>query len=270
MNLAIKNALVLGASRGIGRAIARRLTAEGAQLILPWFDWPESVQEMEEEFSGHLTLQADLRDAESVQAMSRRIANEYGTLHVLINNIERGGMPVVHGSYRRPVNREQWQLELDTTLHAKWLVFDACLPLLRQAKQAAVVNISSVAAITGRSGPAGLLFSDGYTAANRGISSFTETWARIAAPSIRVNELMLGLIDSRHGPSTKGWSLLKEAEREALLRHTLLGRTGSPEEVAEAALFLLRADYMTGATLRLDGGFVLGGEKVPEMPDGVI
>jgi 3-oxoacyl-[acyl-carrier protein] reductase len=115
-----------------------------------------------------------------------------------------------------------------------------------------------------------LLFSDGYAAANRGISSLTETWARIAAPSIRVNELMLGLIDSRHGPSTKGWALLKEEEREALLRHTLLGRTGSPEEVAEAALFLLRANYMTGATLRLDGGFVLGGEKVPEMPDGVI
>jgi 3-oxoacyl-[acyl-carrier protein] reductase len=125
MNLAIKNALVLGASRGIGRAIARRLAAEGAKLILPWFDWPESVEEMEEEFSGHLTLQADLRDTESVQAMARRIANEYGTLHVLINNIERGGMPVVHGSYRRPVNREQWQLELDTTLYAKWLVFDA-------------------------------------------------------------------------------------------------------------------------------------------------
>lgn len=275
MKLTEKNGLVLGATRGIGRAIARKLAGQGVRLALPWFDWPDSCREMEKEFAaqdrGHITMQADLRDPESVHDMVRAIDAQFGSLHILVNNIERGGMPIVHGSYLKKINREQWQLEMDTTLHAKWLVFEQCLDLLRKAEQASVVNISSIAAITGRAGPAGMLFNDGYAAANRGISSLTETWARIAAPDIRVNEIMIGLIDQRHGPGTRGWDLLDRKSREKLLAHTLLGRTGTPEEVAEAVLFLVRdADFMTGSTIRLDGGYVLGGEKVDPMPNGVV
>ncbi len=220
---------------------------------------------------GHRTMRVDLCDPDSVQAMAGCMAEEFAELHILVNNIERGGMPVVHGGYHRPVNRDQWQLEMETTLHAKWLVFKQCLPLLRRAEEAAVVNISSIAAVTGRSGPAGLLFNDGYAAANRGVGSLTETWARLGAPSIRVNELMLGLIDHRHGPGTRGWDLLEPNAKEQLLEHTLLKRTGTPKEVADAVLFLIRdASFMTGATLRLDGGFVLGGEGIPDMPGGVV
>ena len=216
-------------------------------------------------------MEVDLRNPDSIQKMVECIENDFGSLHVLINNIERGGMPVVHGSYNHPVNAEQWRLEMETTLHAKWLVFDRCLPLLRRAEQAAVVNISSIAAVTGRSGPAGLLFNDGYAAANRGVSSLTETWAKAGAPTVRVNELMLGLVDSRHGPGTRGWELLSASEKEQLMRHTLLQRTGMPDEVAQAVLFLIRdADFMTGACLRMDGGFVLGAEHVPDMPDGIL
>lgn len=219
----------------------------------------------------HLTMQCDLRQPAEVAKLLATIGKRFGGLDILINNIERGGMPVVHGSYNLPVNREQWQLEMETTLHAKWLVFDQALPLLRQSPQAAVINISSIAGITGRSGAAGLLFNDGYAAANRGISSLTETWARLGAPSIRVNELMLGLIDHRHGPGTRGWDLLSSAQQQTLMEHTPLGRTGSAEEVARAVLFLLRdADFMTGASLRLDGGFVLGGEQPATMPDGIL
>jgi 3-oxoacyl-[acyl-carrier protein] reductase len=268
------NALVLGASRGIGLAIARKLAGQGVRLALPWFDWPESCREMEQEFTamdmGHIFIEADLREPESVQKMAAAIDREFDCLHVLINNIERGGMPVLHGGYQRPVNQGQWQLEMETTLHAKWQVFEHCLPLLQRADQAAVVNISSIAAITGRSGAAGLLFNDGYAAANRGVASLTETWARQGAPSIRVNEIMLGLIDQRHGPGTRGWALLEKNDREQLLNHTLLGRTGTPEEVADTVLFLLNAGFITGATIRLDGGFVLGGERPTAMPDGVI
>ncbi len=275
MNLSGKNGLVLGASRGIGLAIARKLATQGVRLALPWHDWPESCAEMEGEFAamnmGHITMQADLQDVDAVRDMVESISEQFGSLHFLINNIERGGMPVVHGSYHRQVNRKQWQLEMETTLHAKWLVFEQCLDLLRKAGEASVVNISSIAAITGRSGPAGMLFNDGYAAANRGISSLTETWARLGAPDIRVNEVMIGLIDQRHGPGTRGWELLDEDARKELLNHTLLNRTGTPDEVADTVLFLLRdADFMTGSVIRLDGGFVLGGDRTPVMPDGVV
>jgi len=275
MKLSGKNGLVLGATRGLGLAIARKLAGQGVRLALPWFDWPESCRAMEKEFAaqnmGHVTMETDLRNPDSVRNMAQTIGREFGSLHILINNIERGGMPVVHGGYQRKVNREQWQLEMDTSLHAKWLVFEQCLGLLQKAEQASVINISSIAAITGRSGPAAMVFNDGYAAANRAISSLTETWARMGAPSIRVNELMTGLIDGRHGPGTRGWDLLDENIKKQLLEHTLLKRTGTPEEVADAVLFLVRDGvFMTGATIRLDGGFVLGGEEVPPMPDGIV
>ena len=275
MKLAGKNGLVLGASRGIGLATARALAARGMRLALTWYDWPEASARMRDEFTAmtgdHLVVQLDLRRPSQVRELLDRVGSTFGALHVLVNNIERGGMPVVHGSYQREVNRDQWQREMETTLRAKWLVFEQSLPLLRAAEQAAVVNISSIAGIVGRSGPAGLLFNDGYAAANRGVSSFTETWARLGAPSIRVNEIMLGIIESRHGPGTRGWDLLTAEQKNDILVHTLLGRTGTTQEVVQAILFLLeQADFMTGSVIRLDGGYVLGAERVPAMPDGVI
>jgi len=275
MQIRGKRGLVLGASRGIGLAIARTLADEGVRLALPWYDWPDSAGAMIEEFDlrqeGHLALQTDLRQPRDIRVLMDAIQEQFSGLDILINNIERGGMPILHGGYDRAINREQWQLEMETTLHAKWLVFDQALPLLRQSTQAAVVNISSIAAITGRSGPAGVLFNDGYSAANRGVASLTETWARQGAPSIRVNELMLGLIEERHGPGTRGWGLLSDQQQQALMQHTPLGRTGTPAEVAQAVLFLVRdADFMTGSILRMDGGFILGGDQPSTMPAGAL
>ncbi|MDD3618848.1 MAG: SDR family NAD(P)-dependent oxidoreductase [Desulfobulbaceae bacterium] len=275
MKIKGKIALVAGGTRGIGLAIARRLAAGGARLIIPTYDWPQDVQAVQEEFSrhgaGHLFLKTDLRVPREVARLVETAGKACGCIHILINNIERGGMPIVHGSYDRPVNDGQWQLEMDTTLLAKRHLFEHCLPLLRKAGEAAVVNISSIAAVVGRAGPAGLIFSDGYSAANRGVSSLTATWARIGAPGIRVNEIMLGLLDTRHGKKTRGWNSLDKQQRQALIEHTLLGRTGTPAEAARAALFLIQdADYMTGSVLLLDGGYVLGGETVPPMPPGEI
>lgn len=275
MKIEGKTALVAGASRGIGLAIARKLDAEGVHLVLPWFDWPEESEAMRNEFSknkkGHIFVQADLRKEQDVKNVAEKIGREKGRLHILVNNIERGGMPVIHGSYGREINRDQWQLEMETTLLAKHHLFENCYPLMQNAGKTTIVNISSIAGLIGRSGPAGLIFSDGYAAANRGVSSLTETWARLAAPNVRVNEVMLGLIDTRHGRHTRGWEELTEAERTALVSHTLLQRTGTPEEVAETVLFLVKnAAYMTGTVIRLDGGYMLGNEKIPPMPDGVL
>jgi 3-oxoacyl-[acyl-carrier protein] reductase len=276
MEIKDKVALVLGASKGIGRAIARALTGSGAKLVLPYhYDWPEESADMKKEFAplgeNHLTTETDLRDADKVRSLIAQVQEKFGALHILINNIERGGMPVVHGSYDHEVNREQWDLEMDTTLKAKWLVVHNALPLMKHSGEGVILNLSSIAGIVGRSGPAGLIFNDGYAAANRAVSSFTQTWAREAAPGVRVNELMLGFFATRHGEGTRGWDLLKDSEKRAIVEHTLLQRTGNLDEIIRAVLFLIQdAPFMTGTVLRLDGGYVQGGEKVPEMPQGIL
>ena len=276
--MVIKNkvALVLGASRGIGLAIARTLADNGAKVVLPYHsDWQKESEEMQKEFArygeNHFAIPADLRDTNQVQDLVRKIRERFGVLHILVNNIERGGMPVVHGSYDREVNSGQWDLEMDTTLKAKWLIVHNALPLMKESGEGVIVNVSSIAGIIGRSGPAGLLFNDGYAAANRAVSSFTETWARMAAPSVRVNELMLGFIETRHAEETRGWKILSGSEKKAIVNHTLLQRTGSLDDIVKAVFFLIEeARFMTGAVLRMDGGYVLGGEQVPEMPDGIL
>ena len=276
MQIKDKVALVLGASRGIGRAIAASLAERGAKLVLPYHsDWPEDAAEMLKEFArlgeNLLACPADLRDGNQVRDLMGQIRERFGALHILVNNIERGGMPVVHGAYDLEVNKGQWELEFDTTLKAKWLVGNSALPLMKTTGQGVIINISSIAGIVGRSGPAGLLFNDGYAAANRAVSSFTRTWAREAGPDIRVNELMLGFFKTRHGEGTRGWETLGGADRQAVVAHTLLKRTGKLSDVVKAVLFLINdASYMTGAVLRLDGGYVLGGEEVPEMPNGIL
>ncbi len=275
MKLQGKTALIPGASRAVGRAIALKLAKEGANLVLPYFDWPESTDEMKKELSDanvpFLALPVNLTLEEEVINLVNSIKEKFGKLHYLINNIERGGMPVVHGSYDHDHNDGQWELEVNTTLRAKWLLFHHCFPLMQQSGSGAIVNISSIAGVTGRSGPAELLFNDGYSAANRAISSFTETWAREAAPSIRVNELMLGVIRNRHGEETRGWSILSESEKNKIYDHILLERTGLPEEVASAVFFLLNeAKYLTGSVLRMDGGYTLGGEQTRDIPHGIL
>jgi len=275
MQLQGKTVLIPGASRPIGRAIAKKFAQHGATLILPVFDWPESIVEMEEEFSSagvtFFIFPADLRKKDEVVNLAEFIKAKTNALDYLINNIERGGMPVVHGSYDLPANRSQWEVEFDTTVKAKWLLFHHLFPLMGQQAGGAVVNISSIAGINGRSGPAALLFNDGYSAANRAIQSLTETWAREAAPAVRVNELMLGLIRSRHGENTRGWSTLTSEEKKEITETVLLERTGSPREVADTVFFLaVEATYISGTILRMDGGFVLGGNKVPPIPPGIL
>lgn len=267
--------MVPGASRPIGRAIAHRFAKEGATLVLPVFDWPESIAEMEAEFTAcsyrYHAQPVDLRLGREVSAFAAVIGERFGHLDYLINNIERGGMPIVHGSYDLPHNSGQWELELTTTLTAKWLLYHHFSALMSGRQGGAVVNISSIAAQLGRSGPTGILFSDGYSAANGAIRTFTETWAREMAPAIRVNELMLGLIAFRHGEGTRGWDTLEEEQREEILTSILLRRSGQPQEVAESVYYLaVQATYLTGAVLRLDGGLALGSAGVPPLPPGIL
>jgi len=163
MLLKNKSVLIPGASRPVGRAIARKFGTEGAFLILPHYDWPDSTRGMIEEFKGagfsFFSHSADLRNEDEVKQLVAEIRNRTEHLDFLINNIERGGMPVVHGSYDLTQNKDQWDLEISTTLKAKWLLYHHCLPLMQNDSiGGSIVNISSISALTGRSGPGAFFF----------------------------------------------------------------------------------------------------------------
>jgi len=271
MDLNGKAALVLGGIKGIGKAVALALANAGAAVAVNYFDWQEALDLLRSDLAAagrdHLIIKTDLRQTDDIALMVQAVVERLGRLDILINNIERGGWPVVHGPYVR----EQWDLEMETSLRAKRWVFAAALPYLKASGEGAVINFSSIAGLVGRAGPATPVFNDGYAAANRAVSLLTESWAREAAPEVRVNEIMLGFVETRHGPGTRGWGLLSDAEKKAICDHTLLGRTGSIEDVVKTVLFILReAPFMTGSVLRLDGGYVLGGEKMSPMPKGVL
>jgi 3-oxoacyl-[acyl-carrier protein] reductase len=270
MELEGKVALVLGAIKGIGKGIGLALASEGVKVALNYYDWEESLRQMEQDFqeagADYLVARTNLLDTGKIPSLVDKVIARFGRLDILVNNIERGGWPVVHGDYVC----EQWDLEMATTLRTKWWVYRSALPHLKASGDGAVVNISSIAGLIGRAGPAGLVFNDGYAAANRAVSSLTETWARQAAPEVRVNEIMLGFVETRHGPQTRGWGLLTESQRNDIADHTLLRRIGTIEDAARAVLFVIRdAPFMTGSVLRLDGGYLLGGEHSPPMPKGV-
>lgn len=264
-------ALVLGAVKGIGKAVALDLLKSGIRVAATWNDWEESLPAMREDFektgTDHLLYKIDLRNPGAVPGLIDEAVSKFGRLDILVNNIERGGMPVVHGHY----TSEQWDLEMETCLKAKRWVFESAFPHLKTSGNGVVINFSSISAITGRTGPASLIFNEAYSAANRGVSLLTETWARIGAPHVRVNELMLGIFETRHAEGTRGWGLLTEEQKKRLINHTLLGRSGKMDDVIRAVRFLINdAPYMTGSVIRLDGGYVLGGDMVEDMPPGVL
>jgi 3-oxoacyl-[acyl-carrier protein] reductase len=270
MELNNKVALVLGGIKGIGKGIGLALIKQGVKVAVTYYDWEESLEEMEQDFvaagKDHLIIKVNLRNTYKINGMMEKIIDRFGRLDILINNIERGGWPVVHGAY----TSEQWDLEMETTLRAKKWVFEASLPWLKKSDDACVINFSSIAGTVGRSGPASYIFNEGYSLANRGVSLLTETWARIGAPKIRVNEIMLGFFETRHAEKTRGWGMLTEDQKQALLEHTPLRRTGKIKDVVQAVLFIIKdASFMTGSVIRIDGGYCIGGDLVAPMPQGV-
>lgn len=270
MELDNKIALVLGSIKGIGKEIALSLARQGVRTAVTYWDWESELDDLRRDLEAtgapHLVIRINLLETGEIPGLIQRVVAHFGGLDILVNNIERGGWPVVHGPYAAG----QWDLEMATTLRAKQWVFEAALAHLKAAGEGAVINLSSIAGVVGRSGPASYVFNEGYSAANRGVSLLTETWARQGAPEVRVNEIMLGFVDTRHARGTRGWGLLTDVQKQAIVDHTLVGRIGTVDDVTRAVVFVLRdAPFMTGSVLRLDGGYVLGGERVAPMPAGV-
>ena len=140
MELQGKVALVLGAIKGIGKGVGLALAREGVQVVLNYFDWEESLEEMKQAFEetgcDYHIVRTDLLDVEKISFLVDEVVEKFGGIDILINNIERGGWPVVHGAYVG----EQWDLEMATTLRAKWWVYSKALPHLKASGDGVVVS----------------------------------------------------------------------------------------------------------------------------------
>ncbi len=250
-------AIVLGAIKGIGKEIAKTLWGKDVKLALTYYDWKEELDGFKKEMkkSDVMIEKVDLRKLQETQDFVKKVIKKYGKIDILINNIERGGWPIVHG---KKYSKRQWDIEVDTTLKAKWNMFESIYPYIKKSSNGTIINISSISGIVGRSGPANDIFNDCYSAINRSISLFTENWAKKCAPNVRVNEIMIGFFETRHGDKTRGWKLLSEEQKQQLLNQTPLKKFGTLSDITKTVLFLIYdAPFMTGNIIKLDGGYTL-------------
>lgn len=243
-----KIALITGASRGIGRAIALEFAKAGSEVIINFHRSKEKAEElaMEIEKMGKKAHLApfDVSNPKEVKEAIKDLEERLGTIHILVNNagITRDGL------FLR-MKEEDWEVVLRTNLFSAFYVTQAVLPLMLKARWGRIINISSVVAYTGNAGQTN------YASAKAGLIGFTKALAlEVAGRNITVNAIAPGYIE------TDMTEKLPEKIKEAFLQEIPLKRAGLPEEVAYLALFLAseQAGYITGSVFHINGGLYRG------------
>ncbi len=240
-------ALVTGASRGIGRAIALQLAADGFAVAVNYASSSQKadavVAEIADTGGSAFAVQADVSDADAVTAMFGSVADVVGPVEVLVNNAG-----ITDDGLLLRMTPEQWDNVVNTNLWSVFLCTKAALRSMLRAKTGRVINISSVSGISGNPGQGN------YAASKAGIVGFTKSIAKeVGSRGITVNAIAPGFIQ------TDMTDALGDEVTGAASEHIALGRLGLPEEVASAVSYLASegASYITGQTIVVDGGLAL-------------
>lgn len=241
-----KVALVTGATRGIGRAIALTLGREGATVIgtATTDAGADSItQALAEAGIAGRGVVLDVAELSSIEAVLEQITTDFGAPLIVVNNAG-----ITRDNLMLRMKEDEWQAVINTNLTAIFRVTKASLKGMTKARWGRIINISSVVGSMGNGGQAN------YAAAKAGLEGFGRALAaEIASRNITVNAIAPGFIE------TDMTQALPEAQREKLLTQVPAGRLGQPQDIAEAVAFLAseRAAYITGATLHVNGGMYM-------------
>ncbi len=242
-----QTAIVTGGSRGIGRAVAVRLAKDGMNLVINYRGNSAAAEETErlcrELGAEVLLVQGDVSCAEDCEKLAAQAKEAFGRVDVLVNNagITRDGLLA-------RMTEEDFRAVLDVNLVGPWNMMKAVNRIMMKQRYGRIVNLSSVTGLMGNMGQTN------YAAAKAGILGMTKSYAReVASRGITVNAVAPGFID------TDMTEAMPEGAKDKIITGIPMGRTGKPEDVAEAVAFLAseQAGYITGEVLRVDGGMAM-------------